>query len=841
MVNFKWGKFCVQVRRFISEFAIVLLGICSIAYPFEFNAAALADLGIENVDLSAFSGSNDRFSGEYIVAVEINNNSIFNNQTIHLYVKNDDSHVCFTSELLNKLPLKKEIVDEVEKAVIHETDVGQCFGLESMDPDIIVQFNSEEQLLSLQLPQLFLENIDSSWIPPSKRESGVSGVFVDYSLLTGQLWNKNRENSNYIRSDGIIGANIGSVRIRGNYQYDSKASGSISNRKFEWTERYAFMDIGNINSKLYVGELFSRTKVFDSVRFKGISLYSDENMMPAYLQGYAPQVTGMANTSALVTIKQYGSIIRSVQVPAGPFAISDLPSYLSGTVDVEVEENNGITYSYQMDIAQVPFLARKGTFRYSANLGKLSPLNIRTVKTNVVSADGTYGLTNNISIYGGAIFTTNNEYRALNVGLGLNLNSFGAFSFDVTQSYNKLDSGASRGNSYRFNYAKRFGQNLSLNLVGYRFSSRDFRTLNNYIDMHSQDKIVPRLEKNRVTLSVSQHLKPLDLSLTASVTKGAYWNERSSSYYNFSVSKFITKGPLKSASVSFSYGRNTHNDGSKENQYMVFVTIPLQEDYRESIQYSGIYQDRNRMMDQQVTYNNKAFGGDVSVGVRASHSRDFSGGVDYSLTALYDKRLSFGRAQLSADYTEDSQQIRGSLDGSITVTRYGIATHEKVYNDRARLIVGVGAPDVIVGNPHNKSNLFGIAGISNVPEYYRNTYMVDNDNLPDNVEIQSGVVDVALTDGAIAYRSLGAVTGEKALVTIVLPDGTNPPFGAIVYRENGGVDTEVAMVAENGLTYLTGLNVGSVFSVKWNRVMSCQLKIHSLKPQNFENLTCNMD
>ena len=38
----------------------------------EFDSAVFESLGFSNIDLSAFNGSNDQFSGEYIATVSVN-------------------------------------------------------------------------------------------------------------------------------------------------------------------------------------------------------------------------------------------------------------------------------------------------------------------------------------------------------------------------------------------------------------------------------------------------------------------------------------------------------------------------------------------------------------------------------------------------------------------------------------------------------------------------------------------------------------------------------------------------------------------------------------------------
>ncbi len=44
--------------------------------------------------------------------------------------------------------------------------------------------------------------------------------------------------------------------------------------------------------------------MFDSFRFTGVSLISDDNMLPPNLRGYAPEVTGIAKTNAKVISQQ---------------------------------------------------------------------------------------------------------------------------------------------------------------------------------------------------------------------------------------------------------------------------------------------------------------------------------------------------------------------------------------------------------------------------------------------------------------------------------------------------------------------------------------------------------
>ncbi|GGZ96403.1 fimbrial outer membrane usher protein StdB [Ignatzschineria ureiclastica] len=807
----------------------------SYADAVEFNTSVLQSMGLENIDLSAFNGDNEQFAGKYLADIELNEQNLYYNHPIHFYIKDNESRVCFTSELLSDLPLSSELRSGVQKEPSHTTDIGNCYAFEEYDPAILVEYDEEKQKLKLRIPHAYVVDFDSYWIPPSQRDYGISGLILDYNLLQTFSHSKNNGYSysnNRFSSYGVMGFNIGRFRFRTNYQYDPNAT-----KKFERTQTYAFTDIGSLNAQLYVGELRSSTNLFESVQFKGATLFTDENMMPNYLQGYAPQISGTANSTAIVTVRQYSNIIKQIQVPPGPFTIRNLPSYISGIVTVTVEESDGQTHEFEVELSSVPFLTRPGAFRYNVNIGELdSRYGRNKVRDKFITTDGSYGLSNTISVNGGINYTFNRDYQAYSLGLGLNLNFLGALSFDITRSENKVDPNKNlSGQSYRFNYAKRFNQNTSLNLVGYRFSSREYTTLNNYVDMKSHDYEQLQLEKNRLSLSVSQYIPDLDLSVTATGSKSTYWNQKSNSYYNISFSKTINKGLFERTRVTFNLGHNRSRD-YKNNTVGLYVNIPLGNDAG-NISYNNSYNGGSETISQQLTYYNKGLGGNYSVGVSMNNKRDFSGSVDYALNANYNTNLAYGNFNSNVSYSDHQQFASASFNGSLTLTQHGLATHPYVFDDSSRLIVDTDVSGVgFIGNSA-KSNIFGLAGIANIPDYTKQTYLIDNDNLPNNVDIPDNVLETTSTKGAIIYRDTHAIGGEKALVRIILPNGEHPPFGATIYRENGA-DTEVGMIADNGLTYLAGLNNKSTFIVKWGLDQSCKLQITSTDLADLSDVMC---
>lgn len=822
---------------------------------YEFNTRLLEEMGGGYVDLSVFSGEINRLSGDYLADFKINQGEqpIIKDYPITFFVQDEASQICFTPALIARLPIKKTAFQKIT----HTTDDSEgkdCSILNPSDALIKIDFNTEDQMVDLTIPQAYITPFDPLWVPPQEREYGVNGAFLDYSLLWMTDRNKKRpgfdgggsKNSSRWLSNGVVGVNIHRFRFRGEYQYNSDVS---SGKKLNWSQYYGYTDIGAWNAKLYGGQLVSRSNIFDNVRLKGVSLFSDENMMPSYLRGYAPEITGTVSSNAVVTLRYQGTVLNTTQVPAGPFAIGNLPSYVSGKVNVEIREENGVVREYEVDVARVPYLTRKGSFRYSANIGRVDPLNrSQDIKTNVISLDGSYGLTDNVSLFGGVFTTTNREYKAFNLGLGLNLQSWGAISFDVTRSSSNVNSNFYQDNfhqekytgmSYRINYAKRFSSNTNLNIAAYRFSSRDYTSFFNYLDMKSytsRNSTISGREKNRLSVSLSHYFEDIDLSITGSISRDRYWNQAGSTSYNLSVNRPIKSGWLKGSSVSLSVSKEKNQARNDNERISLFVNIPIK-DTRNYVQYSNTVSNNDKSMSQQLAFIGNTEKMNYRIGATTYGRRDLSGSIDHSVDGWFDMNTGYGHFTASGNYQDDRKSLTFGFDGSITATQYGIATHDKGNANSSRLIVDTEVAGVDVEYTDSTSNIFGLAGVGNVGSYYHESYSIDGRQLPDNVEIKNAVMDFATTEGAIIYRSVNAVSGARAIVTIKLDDGTYPPFGAGVYRKNGQ-DTEVAIVAENGLTYLTGLNDKSEFTVEWSG-HSCKLRLASV--EEVQELTCYMN
>ena len=94
--------------------------------------------------------------------------------------------------------------------------------------------------------------------------------------------------------------------------------------------------------------------MFDAVGLRGLALKTDDNMLPASLSGYAPEVRGIARSNATVTVRQNGNIIYQTSVPPGAFVLKDLYPTSSGAIRGHDPENDGSQTQYTLPYASVP-------------------------------------------------------------------------------------------------------------------------------------------------------------------------------------------------------------------------------------------------------------------------------------------------------------------------------------------------------------------------------------------------------------------------------------------------------------------------------------------------------
>ena len=806
-VNHPVKKICVTILSGISIY-------CTSVYAddLQFNTDLLDVEDKENIEKGIFSKPGYIMPGYYNFKIYLNNQYLVEQKIEYLRSldQENQTEACITPDLVEKFGLVKD----AQKRLLWNKK--NCLILSSLD-GVTVKGNLPQGTVNINVPQAYLEYRSENWDPAALWDNGINGVILDYNIAGNSRFSHQPDltDDTYISANGVAGLNLGAWRIRADWQTNYRHVSGFDQedqKNFDWSRFYAYRAIPELKAQLILGETFLNSDLFDSFRFTGASLRSDVNMLPPNLRGYAPQVTGIAQTNATVIVSQLGRVLYQTQVPAGPFKIQDLNDSVSGTLNVRVEEEDGMIREFTVETASIPFLTRPGSIRYKTAIGRPTTYKHHVEGDLFLTGEFSWGISNGWSLFGGSL--NSNYYNALSVGIGRDLLAFGAISFDVTQSFVKLQEDQHvEGRSYRVNYAKRFEElNSQIQFAGYRFSEKDFMTMNDYLA--STGVMVTKYGRNKemYSVSLSQNLPIYQISISLNLNHQTYWDFENRDYYSLSLNKTLNSGWFKDSNLAISAYKNK-SEVNDSGAY-ISLSVPLNSGAR--VSYSAAHNDTETRY--QVGYFDR-YSNATTYQVNANYSDQQNKG---SLGGFVSH--SNGRTHLNANinYLQDLYTtIGGSVQGGLTLTMQGVDLHRSTNMGGTRLMVDTDKvsdiPVSAYGVPTN-SNLFGKAVITDVSNYSRNKIKVDINKLPKNAEVIESVLQASLTQGAIGYRKLHVISGQKKLLTLAFEDGSFVPFGTPIENSQG---FNVGMADENGLAYLGGIRLGETMIAQLGSNQEC--------------------
>lgn len=786
----------------------------------QFNADILDVNDRKNIDLSQFSRSGYIMPGSYGMVVHLNKSEL-PEQKIPFYPPDNDpdgSRACVGKALVEQLGLKPSALQAL--TWWHQ---GECLD-ESSLKGMVSRGDLATGSLYLSVPQAYLEYSSDDWDPPSRWDEGIPGLLFDYNVNAQSRQQQQGGTRGYsVSGNGTAGANLGAWRLRADWQGQinhQTGSGQSTDKRLDWSRYYAYRAISALRSRLTLGEDYLDSGIFDSFRFSGASLVSDDNMLPPNLRGYAPEVVGIAKTNAKVTISQQGRVIYETQVAAGPFRIQDINDAITGELDVRVEEQDGSVQAFKVNTASIPYLTRPGSWRFKLAAGKPSDWQHHSRGPLFGTGEFSWGVSNGWSLYGGALL--GGDYNALSLGIGRDLMMFGALSFDVTQSRARLPQREETlsGGSYRVSYSKTFDElDSQVTFAGYRFSEEDFMSMSEYLDARYYGSRVGN-NKEMYTITFNKQFRDWGLSSYLNYSHQTYWDRPSNDRYNLTLSRYFDLGEIKNLNLSLSAYRNRYNDSNDDGMYLS-LSMPWG---------NGATLSYNSTVNRNDTTNRVGYYQRID----EHNNYQLSAGSarrGANLSGYYNHEGDTARLSANASYQEGRYSAVGlSAQGGMTLTPEGGALHRVGMIGGTRLLVdtnGVAGVPVRGYGSTVSTNRFGKAVVADVNSYYRNKASIDLDKLGDNAEATRSVVQATLTEGAIGYRQFDVIAGEKAMAIVKLADGSTPPFGATVLNAR---KQETGIVNDGGSVYLSGINAGEIMTLHWSGAAQCQVQLPATLP-----------
>ncbi|ECG8591285.1 outer membrane usher protein [Salmonella enterica subsp. salamae] len=814
----------------------------------QFNTQFLDVKDGANIDLDRFSRKGYIMPGNYTLQVQVNESQIAQESVIDYYIAEDtpdNTYPCLFPELVNQLGIKPEI----EKKLVWIKE-GRCLKpgqLEGME----TQTDLSKSTLTIVIPQAYLEYSDKDWEPPSRWDEGIPGILFDYNV--NSQWRRPEHNQGDefdVSGNGTLGGNLGAWRLRADWQanyrhededQDENGASATSEHSWDWSQYYAYRAIPSLQAQLTLGEGSLESDIFDGFNYIGGSLITDDQMLPPNLRGYAPDISGVARTNAKITVTQHGRVIYESQVPAGPFRIQDINETVSGDLHVKIEEQNGQVQEYDVSTASIPFLTREGQVRYKLAAGRPQDWDHNLQGSFFATGEASWGVANGWSLYGGVI--GEQDYQALAMGVGRDLALFGALAVDLTHSRTNLPEnsaygeGTVQGNSFRASYAKDFDDlDSRLTFAGYRFSEENYMTMDEYLDTRSDNHNLQRTghDKEMYTLTYSQNFSVINVNAYINYTHRTYWNQSAEESYNLTLSHFFDLGDIRGISFSVNGYRNEYDDNSDDG---VYVSISIPWGNNRTLSYNGSFSGGDNT--NQVGYYERIDDRN-NYQLNVGHANDGA-----TVDGYYRHQASFADIDVSANYQEGNYTSGGlTVQGGATLTAKGGALHRIGLNGGTRLLVDVGEEAGVPVNGYSTAvytNDFGKAVITDVNDYYRNLVKIDITQLPENAEAIQSVAQATLTEGAIGYRRMEVLNGQKAMASIHLSNGDTPPFGAEVYNSRR---QQLGLVNDDGSVYLIGVKAGEHLQVNWEGKTQCEVTLPDPLPNDLFNgllLPCSGD
>lgn len=771
--------------------------------------------------------------GSYKVDLYINN--VFIKTTEVTFIKDTATNKiepCFSLDELLALGIKKSSIDTPSN-----TNKQNCLVLDYAVKGASSNFIYSEFKLQLHIPQILLNTLPRGYVSPEALNEGIPVVFVNYNASQYHVSYKGDSNLKNVDSTYInmnIGANLGLWRYR-QQTFFTKQSHMGSDIKT--TNRYVQRAILPLQSELLIGESFTTGQYFSGIGYRGISLKSDDRMLPDSQRGYAPTIRGIAKTNANVVIRQGRNIIYQMTVPPGPFEINDLyATNYAGDLDVTVNEADGTVNSFTVPYSAVPDSLRPGVSRYDVTIGET-----RFVGDKDKFIDATYrrGISNSITLNTG--FRTADGYQAILLG-GVYSNDLGAFGATTTFSRAKILGKTETGWMSRLSYSRTFDPtNTTLTIANYRYSTSGYRDLNDTLGLRKAYKTNTEwdsstyMQRSRFDVSINQSLGNYGNLFINGAIQDYYGNRKRDKQLQASYSKSFSNGLAVNFSVTRSqYG--SYNTGvsyldnyniyqqyniPKKSQTTTMVTLSMPLGYGNNAPSlsTSITKDSESGADFQTSLNG-TLGEKQNSSYGVSYSTNDRDHID-TWNASFQTRLPVATASVSAANSDNYWQVSQGLQGSVVLHEGGI-TLGPYLGETFGIVEAKGAEGAeVIGGQGAKINRFGYAVIPYLAPYRYNNVLLSPEGMNSYAELVSNQKQVAPYAGAAVKIKFNTTLGYPVLFTFEQTD-KDIPMGATVYDVNG---KNVGMVGQGKQAYTRLEELNSKLTVRWGDKKSQQCQV----------------
>lgn len=678
----------------------------------------------------------------------------------------------------------------------------------------LVAFNPSMQQLRFYIPQAYLITDDSAqdW------DYGVSGYKLKYN------GNFNVSSESDVNAFGQIDSSVNWKRWR--LDANVNASQSEQGSAVSTNQLVLTTALRDLHADLSFGRSVTDLNLFSDFGFYGLSLRSNEAMTPFGTKGYAPTITGVADSTSRITISQNGYTIYSRVVPPGPYELDDITTVGNGDITVVVKANHGTETTTTYPVATLPTLLRADESKFNFVVG--TKVLSSDLSDAFLSDDGTFALGSvdhgfkRYTLSGSAI--VHEKYQSLAAGITHSFGEFGALSFDVAAAKARFDDGTQTdGVAFGAKYGKSFSNDFDIHLAAYRFQTEGYIEFADFdASENDQDELLMS-QKSRYELRMSQQWD--GYSLRGTFWYQDYWQEEADEQgVNFALG---TQWRDTSIYVNAAY-TDSMKRSDPDYSLSIGVSIPfdLYNQRHHSFNILSYTQDEGVSLNSGVSATvNERVNYNINTNVN-EHRSSLSGTLGYKFDAV--------QTSVSLTQSESTTSLSGGVSGMILGTsETGLIMTSDVSD--ATAIVKL---DQVEGARFNDSNPTNASGVTVVrlTDYNKNDIAVDVNSIDENITLHSSTQNVIPTEDALIYREFSSAKIQRFILRARDAKGNVLRSGNVRNAEG----QYVGFVGDNGVLIVELTNDSSSLRVtQENDICRINMKTLDKDSNHLQEVTCD--
>lgn len=712
---------------------------------------------------------------------------------------NSQGELCFDNELLDKgglinprPPARTTATATGTSGSPVETTSHACYDLREDYPQTQIELRPGKEEIALIVPTAALRPVEADFTGYS---SGGTAALLNYELMAVN----NRysgSSSRFLSANGELGMNFHDWILRSRETYTSQDNHSQRQHIYAYAQR-TLLDYKTI---FQAGQINVTNSAVYGGSITGAQIIPETALQNLQRERNNVMVEGIVQSQARVEVRQAGALIYTTIVPAGPFALTDLPLLNSASdLEVTVIEANGAQRRFTVPAATLHSGSLGSQRGYSFAIGRQRSVGSSDARQPwiITGSNGwEFGKDNNASA--GLMAATSYQGAAL----GFDTRALTNTSVSLQQRFSRATDEGVRGTQITLSGNTLLSPSLSGSLSVTR-QTFGYRDLTDTVIETTDNSAA--LARNRYRAQYTGSLNWIRNDWGAfgvSYSQSSLFSGATTQRLNGSWGKTFSFGTL---SINIEHNRANGNKDANgffgtgtttapANIFYLTLSIPLgSRSVRTYANNSGGYNRLGAAYSETVNeYANYTVSAERNAGSRET---------DLSAQAALLPRFT----QVNVGYSRSgsgSTSYNGSLRGGVVLHQHGMTLSPYPVQDTFGLLSVGDVSGIRVSTPYGPvwTDPWGQAVISQMAPYTSSRVEIATKSLPRNVDIRNGYKIIDPGHGSVNFIDFDVLKVRRILLNATTADGMPLPKGALVLDDH---QQFVTTVVDDGQIFLT--------------------------------------